>query len=177
MLLACGGGGTSEPPPVYPIAPEEPSGPAHARGSESASVNVGSAGGTLELSNGARLEISEGALDQSTSVVFALGARTRAFDQNENQRTIGPMLVVQPSLVAGPDGRFIVSIPFTSIPDGFTERDLAVAVEVVAEEQRALEMGGVQTRWQNQAASRSGNRLTAELRQLDGLRLQFLVSR
>jgi hypothetical protein len=90
---------------------------------------------------------------------------------------VGPTLTIQPALVAAPGTRITVSVPFAQMPAGFSEEDIAVAVEVVDDNQRALQMGGVQTRWHNFPASITGRRMVAELTELDGLRLQFLASR
>lgn len=155
-------------------APVQAPQPQHARGSSSASATFTSQGGSLRLSNGARLDVPTGAFDQPTEIVFAVGAATQAFANREDDRPIGPTLQIEPAVV--PSVPLLLSASFAGVPSGFSAEHAAIAVEV-ADNQRALSMGGQQTRWQYGAATVEGGRVSAELPQTEGLRIQFLVSR
>ncbi|MCS6799777.1 MAG: hypothetical protein NZ898_14890 [Myxococcota bacterium] len=183
-ITGCGGSPTrrgieseqiAPPPPVESAAPAEP-GRVSRSGDREVRARIGASGGVLELANGARLEIGEGALATSTEVTFALGATTAALQSREDRRPIGPVLLVEPALVAQPGQRFILSIPAAQLPSGFSAEDLALAVEQPAEE-RALGIGGPQTRWTLVTARHEGGRAIAELTELPGMRLGFVVAR
>lgn len=181
-LLACGGGsaeGGSErtTPEARPAAAPKPAGPVHEKGDGVITAEVATPGGTLELRNGAKLEIPEGTLAEPTEVTLGPGAHTKVFEHREGTEPIGPILQVEPSMVAAPGARFELSIPFPrGLPSGYSQDDLALGVEMM-DEQRALQMGGVRTRWQNFPARVQSNRLLGELEELPGMRLQFLVAR
>ncbi len=180
LLAGCGGsqassttgGGLEEaeaPPP-------RPAGPASARGDSEARATVGRAGGTLTLSNGARLEIPEGALAEEIEVVFKNGAEGQAFGDRERQRAVGPMLAVEPSL-RSEGAPFVVSIPQQPVPNGWATEDLAFAMEEVHDEQRAIDTLGTVTRWQFYPCAQEGGRLVARTTGLMGHRVQFGVAR
>jgi hypothetical protein len=144
------------------------------RGHDKLTVEIGSAGGTLELDNGARLEIPAGALSETVEVTFSSGARTTAFSNKEHERPLGPTLAIAPELVLSSPA--IVSVPAHDIPEGFAEADLALGLEQLGS-QRAVEMQGTQTRWDYFPAASQAGRAVAELAQVPGFRLQFLVSK
>ncbi|MBX3272565.1 MAG: hypothetical protein KF729_20060 [Sandaracinaceae bacterium] len=178
LLYACGGtqtqsttgGGLEEAPP--PRA----AGPANARGDTEARATVGRAGGTFSLANGARLEIPSGALARDLEVSFGVGADGQAFGDREHQRAVGPMLNVEPALDSeGPP--FVLSIPQLPIPNGWSDSDLAFAMEEVHDEQRAIDTLGTVTRWQFYSASVEGGRIVARTTGLMGHRVQFGVAR
>ena len=148
--------------------------PVHKRGGEKLTVEVGSAGGTLELDNGARLEIPAGALSETVQITFAAGARTTAFSNKEHERPVGPTLEIAPELALSAPAR--VSVPARDIPEGFAETDFALGLEQLGS-QRAVEMQGTQTRWDYFPAAAQAGRAVAELAQVPGFRLQFLVSK
>ena len=175
--VGCGGAAAAEP--TLPVMADEPiaSGPVHARGDSSVSARVGSQGGALELTNGARLEIPAGALTEEIEVVFAHGASTQVFSGQDHERPVGPTLAVSPAMVAAPDHHFVVSVPINLLPDGFGNDDLGLAAEVVDEDQRDLHLGGTQTRWEYGPAHAATGRAIAEIETLGGQRLQFVVSR
>jgi len=154
-----------------------PTGPVNERGDDSAVATVGPAGGTLSLSNGALLEVPQGALAEPVEIIFGRGTQTQAFSNREDERTIGPTLIIQPAVVAEPGTRIRISAPLVSIPGGFSESDLALAVEEADDSQRSDVMGTTTTRWQYADASVSGGRMRAELESLGGFRVQFVVSR
>ena len=179
-LVACGGsqaesttgGGLAEaerPPP-------RPAGPVSATGDSEATATVGRAGGTLSLTNGARLEIPRGALSQPTEVTLSHGAEGQAFGDREAQRPLGPMLNIEPALYSdGPP--FVVSIPEQPIPNGWSSEDLAFAMEEISSEQRAIDVLGTVTRWQFYNTSVEGGRIRARTTGLQGQRMQFGVAR
>lgn len=178
LLSACGGSAASAPPPgaapTAVVAPSERSHPVHKRGGQKLIVEVGKAGGTLELDNGARLEIPAGALDATVQITFSEGARTTAFSNREYERPVGPTLEIAPELDLRQPVR--VSIPAVRFPEGFGAEHLALGLELLGE-QRAVEMHGVQTRWDYFPASAQAGRAVAELPQVPGFRLQFIVSK
>lgn len=175
-LAACGGGSGSTANETTPVttAPAPIPQAQHARGAREASATFTSLGGSLSLSNGARLEIPAGAFDQPTEVVFSVGADTQAFSNREDDRPIGPTLQIAPPLT--PAVALVLSASFAGTPSGFSAEHAAIAIEE-SDNQRALSMGGQQTRWQYGAATIEGNRVSAQLAQVEGLRIQFLVSR
>ena len=137
---------------------------------------VGSPGGTLSLSNGARAEFSPGALSETTQVHFSLGTQTQAFNNRDYEKPVGPTLHLQPGMVLA-GGSVTVSIPAAPIPSGFNEEQLTLALEIPAEEQRSEVMGSTQTTWSYVAAHSANGRFTADLTEaVPGMRLQFLVS-
>jgi hypothetical protein len=149
--------------------------PVHKRGGDKLIAEVGTAGGTLELDNGARLEIPKGALNEPIEITFSRGGHTTAFSNHEWERPLGPTLEIAPPLPLGTPVK--VSVPMAQLPEGFSEDDLALGLEVVADEQRAVQMHGVQTRWDYLPAQNASGRATAQLDSVPGYRLQFVVSK
>lgn len=160
-------------------ASSTPVGAAHARGDERVATRVGPAGGTLELGNGVRLEIPAGALAQPIEVVLQRAPSTEAFNNREDERTAGPTFTVSPQLLSANGSKFTVSVPMTSMPDGFEQTDVAVAYERPARVQRGLseELGSTQTRWEHAGAAVRSGRMIAELGEMAGFRVQFVFSR
>ena len=175
LLMACGAPQeqtrATEPPPA-----PAPVGPANASGAESATARVGRVGGTFTLGSGARLEIPSGAITEEVEVTMSVGAEGQAFGDAERQRPLGPMFAVTPRLVAE-QGALRVSVPRQTIPSGFSEDDLAFAMEEVDDEQRAIDVLGTQTRWQFYRVTVEGQRFVAEVGGLPGHRLRFGVAR
>ncbi len=169
-VASTSGGGLEEAPP--PAA----TGPVNARGSTEATGTVGRAGGTFALANGGRLEIPSGAIASATDVRFANGADGQAFGDRENQRPLGPMLNVEPA-IRSEGGDLRVSIPQQPIPNGWSEDDLAFAMEEVADQQRAMDVLGTVTRWQFYRARVENGRFVAEVPGVPGHRVQFGVAR
>jgi hypothetical protein len=147
----------------------------HKRGSNKLVVMVGPAGGTLELDNGARLVIPAGALAEPVEVTFAEGARTTAFSNHDYEHAFGPTLdvVVEGDL----QSPVSVSLPDNKLPSGFTEKDLAIGVEVPSSTQRAVQGQGTATRWDYLTAKAEAGRAVAQLAQVPGYRVQFIVSK
>jgi hypothetical protein len=146
----------------------------HKRGDKKLIAEIGPPGGTLELANGARLTIPLGALSETVEITFAEGARTTAFANHEYERVIGPTLEIGPE--ASLSGPVTVSVPLSTIPEGFGEKDLTLGMEVPSDTQR-LEMQGVQTRWDYLPAQSQSGRAVAEITAVPGYRVQFLVSK
>lgn len=173
-LAACGGGaqarreGTSvaaRPPPLVPV---------HASGEAEVRARVGRAGGTLELGNGARLEIPAGALGEEIEIDFSVGSPAREAWDDETKRALGPVLEVEPPIQSSGDP-FVVSCPAMSIPEGWAPGDLALGHE---EEAGDTHLGGATlTRWQMWPARIEASRFVAEMPELGGHRIQFGVSR
>ena len=180
LAVACGGSTASKPPPhraaqTSPIEHSEPSSPVHKRGSDKLIVEVGRAGGTLELDNGARLEIPQGALSEPVEITFSRGNHTTAFSNHEWERPLGPTLEIAPAIGLGSPVK--VSVPMAVLPEGFSEEDLALGLEVPSDKQRAVEMTGTQTRWDYLPAANAKGRATAQLDSVPGYRLQSVVSK
>ncbi len=146
----------------------------HKRGGEKLVVEVGRAGGTLELGNGARLEIPAGALSETVEMAFSEGTHTTAFSNHDYERPVGPIVEIGPTLALNRPLK--LSVPLSRLPEGFEEKDLTLAAEVVADKQRAVQMHGVQTRWDYLPASSDAGRAVAELNEVPGYRMQFVVS-
>jgi len=164
-----GGGGTSDPV-------DEVTGPVVQSGDRNVTANVGGPGGTLSLTNGARVEFPAGALSESYEVHFSVGTQTHAFNNRDYEKPVGPTIHLQPAMALS-GGSVSVSIPMSPIPSGFTEDDLTLAMEIPAAQQRSSAMGSTQTTWMHIPASSQNGRFVAEIsREVPGMRLQFTVS-
>jgi hypothetical protein len=180
LLVGCASAAPKAAPttPLPPEAAEESRSSlaaVHERGGEKLTVDVGDEGGTLELDNGARLEIPRGALTEVTEVTFSRGTKTTAFSNHEWERPLGPTLEVSPGVPLGTPVR--ISVPVSNLPEGFSPEDLALGLEVAADQQRGAEMTGTVTHWSYIPATSTSGRFVAELDQLPGYRLQFVVSK
>jgi hypothetical protein len=180
-LAACGGSSSSGARTTS-YSGEESSGggggevtsEVHKRGSKKLIAEVGPPGGTLELDNGARLTIPSGALSETVEFTFSEGARTTAFANHEYERAIGPTLEIAPG--AALSSPVQVSVPISTLPEGFREEHLTLGLEVPSQAQR-LESQNVQTRWDYLPASSQSGRAVASLTEVPGFRVQFLVSK
>ncbi len=179
LLSACGGRApapTYYTPPPTPVASGDEDPPeVHKRGAQKLIVAVGRKGGTLELDNGARLEIPAGALSEAVEVTLSEGARTTAFSNEEYERPVGPTLEIAPAFAVQSPVR--VSIPLNKIPDGFSASDVALGLEVPSSTHRGIQGQAVQTRWDYLSASAQSGRAIAELTEIPGYRVQFVVSK
>jgi len=175
--FGCGGGSAVAPPLPTPEAPPSAGEVAvHRRGEDKLIVEVGPAGGTLELADGARVEIPAGALAEPVQITFAHGAHTTAFENREGEKALGTPLDLTPSVKAS--APLVVSIPLASLPEGYSDEDLALATEVLAEEQRDYQASaGLRTRWDYIQAKHAEGRAKAELLPVPGYRVQFVLSR
>jgi hypothetical protein len=176
LLSACGGGTQStvlESTPREEISAPPPPTPVHARGDREVRVRVGRAGGTLELANGARLEIPEEAIASEVEISFRVAPPAREAWDDETKRALGPSLEIEPAIRAQ-SGQFRISCPASPIPPGFDREDLALGTE---EEAGATLGGATMTRWQMWPARVEGNRFVADMPAFPGQRVQFGVSR
>jgi ZU5 domain len=180
VCAACGG--SSTPAPQSAVQDAESSGgvsgevtsEVHKRGSKKLIAEIGPPGGTLELDNGARLTIPSGALSETVEFTFSEGSRTTAFSNHEYERAIGPTLEIAPG--AALSSPVQVSVPITTLPEGFREEHLTLGLEVPSSAQR-LESQNVQTRWDYLPAESKSGRAVASLSEVPGFRVQFLVSK
>jgi hypothetical protein len=171
---ACGGAASSSPAASETTVAAEPAHAVSARGDREVHARVGRAGGTLELGNGARLEIPEGALTEDVELVLHIGSPAREAWDDETKRALGPVIEIRPA-IASSGGEFRISCPSEPIPSGFQPADLALGHE---EDAGATHLGGATaTRWQMWPARIEGGRFVAAMPTLAGHRLQFGVSR
>jgi hypothetical protein len=159
-----GGGGTVDQNPVFQT------------GDRVVSAELGQPGGTLSLGNGARAEFPAGAVGETVEVHFSTEAQTQAFNNRDYEKPVGPTLQLQPGIRLA-SGTVAISIPATSIPSGFTDEQLMLAVEIPADVQRSSVMGSTQTTWTYIAARSESGRFMADMPDaVPGMRLQFIVS-
>jgi len=173
-LAGCGGG--DGPPPESAATADVPSGPTVARGNRRVQGTVGPDGGTLTLEGGAELVIPAGALSEPTEITMTAVDPSEAIQMHRNQEGVGPSLLIVPAMrsAAGP---FELSVPFLTLPSGYSRDDLALATEEIQEVQRAMGMGGTQTRWVMNPAAIEGDEVVGTLQELSGHRVQFVVAR
>jgi hypothetical protein len=150
-----------------------PNSSVHKTGSGSVSALLGSPGGTLELSGGARVQIPPGAVEGGEDFVLKEAPKTTAFFNSEHERPVGNPFIFSPGVEA-PEGRSIeVSIPLAGYPEGWGEVSIAYEYPVGA-------MVGAEdaehTKWQYENAKLSGGRAVAQLPALNGYRLQFVLT-
>lgn len=180
LALAACGGGTSQAHTTTAEAdsppPPPPASAAHARGDSAVSARVGRMGGSLELANGARLEIDPNVLTEEVEITMTATTGAHVFDTSEYQTPLGPLVEIQPAVTPSQSRSIHYSVPFMRIPEGYPESDLALAVEEEGS-QREHFVSATQTRWQMYPARHVGDRFTSDLDALAGHRLQFGVSR
>lgn len=180
LATAACGGGTAETSSTGagagPIADPGPvnSGPVIQSGDRMVAAEIGSAGGTLSLTNGSRVEIPRGALSETIEVHLSVGTQTQAFNNRDYEKPLGPTIHLQPTMQTS--APVVISIPVANIPREFTGGELTLAVEVAAAGQRAGVMGATQTTWSHVEARTENGRFVADLPDVPGMRLQFLVA-
>jgi hypothetical protein len=185
FVLALAGCGGSAPSPDEPGASEGdttsssggeapgPTGVVNKSGSSSVAARIGSAGGSLTLSSGPKVEIPPGTIEGSEEVVLKEAQNTTAFFNQESERPVGPTFTVSPDLQA-PEGSTIkVSIPLAAYPEGYG--DVAIAYEYLVGNRVGAE-DSEHTKWQYESARLTGGRAVAELPAVNGYRLQFVLS-
>jgi hypothetical protein len=178
-LAACGGGAAHARPTTTETtttAAPPPAAAAHARGDRSVTARVGRMGGSLELGNGARVEIDPNVLSSDVEITMSIGEGAHVFDTSEYQTPLGPLIEITPAVTPSLTRSIHYSVPFVRIPDGYPESDLALAVEEEGA-QREHFVTATQTRWQMYSARHVGDRFVSDLDALAGHRLQFGVSR
>ena len=170
VVAGCGG---APPPPPRTAEEAPPPAPVHARGDTSVTARVGPAGGSLELANGARFEIPEGALAEETEIDLHL-APAPHWDL-ATKRPLGPVMEILPDLAAAGGTHFRISCPSEPIPDGWQAEDLGLGFE---EDVGSRHLGtATATRWQMLRARQEGNRFVADIPSVGGHRLLFGVAR
>jgi hypothetical protein len=178
-LAACGGGTSQTHTTVAETettsATPPPAQTAHARGERSVTARIGRLGGSLELANGARLEIDPNVLTDDVEITMTAGETAHVFT-SENQAPLGPLVDVEPAVTPSLSHSIHFSVPFARIPEGYPESDLALAVEEEGS-QREHFVSATATRWQMYPARHAGDRFVSDLDALAGHRLQFGVSR
>lgn len=175
----CGGASTQAAPTV-PAAlppPPTPSGPVHARGGGDVTAVVGNEGGELTLSNGFTLTIPEGALVEPVEITMRVATDSAAFRNREDEQAIGQSVRISPDLTATQGKMFTLEVPFTSLPNGFSASDAAIAVERPVHEREGVMDSLVSTRWDHLQARVANGHMSAEVDRLEGFRVQFVVSR
>jgi hypothetical protein len=150
-----------------------PRGAVHKSGGDSASATMGPAGGTLSIASGAKVEIPPGTLSEAQEVVLTLTKGTTAFFNEEHEKPVGPTFEVSPAMSA-PEGQAIrVSIPLASYPEGWGEVSLGYEYPEGA---RVGAEDSEHTKWQYENAKLTGGRAVAELSEVAGYRLQFVLT-
>jgi hypothetical protein len=182
IVLACigGCGGSQAAAPAANSATEAQqqtqlaARPVNKRGSGSVSAKFGTAGGSLELDEGPRVLVPAGSVaDGDLDFVLRVAQKTTAFSNKESERALGPTFSFSPP-AAAPDGDAIeISFPLASLPDGWG--DPAIAYETSEGEVVGAE-DSTRTRWQYERARVSDGRVVAQLPQVTGLRMQFVLT-
>jgi hypothetical protein len=173
-LIGCGGSQASAPAAntaneVQPGTALAPRNPVNKRGSGSVSAKLGPGGGTLELDEGPRVDVPAGAVTEGQDFVLKLAQKTTAFFNKESERPLGPTFSFAPDL----NSAIKVSFPLASLPDGWG--DPSIAYEVSEGEIMGSE-DSTRTKWQYERARVSGGRVMADLPEVTGLRMQFVLS-
>lgn len=181
MVVGCGGS-ASESSGVDTTsngASNAPTGPVVKSGSDSVTALMGPAGGRLDLANGARIEIPAGAIEDALEIVFKDAPKTTVFKDEDVQgnRPVGPIVLATPELYAPEGSYFVISIPFSSMPEGYDQSSLLLAYETPSNQQRNFAEDTTMTIWNYEQASISNGRAVAKLASLPGMRFQFILSR
>lgn len=176
FALGCAGGAEQQPPPQQAKNAKKPQ-PKRVRAQKRFNGKVGPAGATISLANGAKLRIPPKALGQTRSILFGVAPESRGLRNRAGVSLVGPMLQIQPGFVTSPGKKVVVSVPLKRVPSGYEKKDLAFAIEQRAEEQRAMQMGGVRTVWRYHKAFLRGGRLRGKLRRVHGMRVRFVATR
>lgn len=147
--------------------------PVRKTGSGSVSATLGPAGGVLELTGGARVEIPAGAVQESQDFVLKEAAKTTAFGNSEHERPVGNPFIFSPDVEAPEGSSITVSIPVSNVPEGWGKP--SIAYEYFAGEMVGAE-DAEHTKWQYEDAELTGGRAVAKLPALNGYRLQFVMT-
>ena len=181
-MIACGGGtaavGSSENGDSASTTSAAPGAPVNKSGGDEVTARMGPPGGRLELSNGARIEIPPGCIDEATDIVLKVAPPTSAFKDADvrGDKPVGPLVLVSPAVYAPEGKNIVVSIPFGGIPEGYSEKGLYLAHEEESQQQRQFAEDTVVTTWDYAHARVVNGRAVAELPALSGMRLQFILS-
>ena len=181
-MTACGGfikkSSSSQPGDAARAAGKGSAAPVNRSGGTEVIAKMGRGGGRLELANGARIEIPPGSIAETKEVIFKNAPRTTAFKDADvrGENPVGPIVLLSPAIYAPEGTSIVVSIPFSGIPEGFTEKGLFLAHEEVSKLQRQFAEDTTVTTWNYTQAKMIGGRAVAELPALSGMRLQFILS-
>lgn len=176
FAAGCAGSAEQQPAPAQAKKAKKPQ-PKRLRAQKRFSGKVGPAGATISLAAGAKLRIPPKALGRSRSILFGVAPESRGLRDRAGVTLVGPTLQLQPAFVTSPGKKVIVSVPLRRAPSGYEKEDLAFAVEQRAQDQRAMQMGGVRTVWRYHEASLRGGRLRGRLRKVHGMRIRFVATR
>lgn len=143
------------------------------QGSGSVAAVIGRPGGTLELSQGPRVEIPAGAVEGGQEFVLKVAQKTTVFGNKESEKAVGPTFSFAPGLNAPDGASIIVSFPLGTVPEGWGEPSIAYEVD-----EGAIGHGedSTRTKWQYENASLQGGRIVAKMPGLTGLRMQFVLT-
>jgi hypothetical protein len=174
LMVGCGGSQASAPAAntaneVQPGTSLAPRNPVTKRGSGTVSAKLGPSGGTLELDEGPRVDVPAGAVTEGQDFVLKLAQKTTAFFNKESERPLGPTFSFAPDLASA----IKVSFPLASLPDGWGDPSIAYEIsdgEILGSED------STRTKWQYERARVSGGRVMADLPEVTGLRMQFVLS-
>jgi hypothetical protein len=182
LVLGCAGASSNAPGTAKTSADSDskseegyavPNSMVNERGSGSVSARIGPPGGSLELTDGPRVEIPPGAVEGSEEFVLKTAPLTTAFLNQESEKPLGPTFVFSPGVEA-PSGRTItISFPLSSYPDGWG--DVALAYEYPTGD-RAYAEDSQHTKWQYEAGKLQGGRAVVQLPAVNGMRLQFTLT-
>jgi hypothetical protein len=178
VMVGCGGSQASAPGAntaneVQPGTQLAPRTPVSKRGSGTVSAKLGPGGGTLELDEGPRVDVPAGAVTEGQDFVLKIAQKTTAFFNKEDQKPLGPTFSFAPDLDAPAGESIKISFPLASVPDGWGDPSIAYEVDegkIVGSED------STRTQWQYERAQMSGGRVVAQLPQVTGLRMQFVLS-
>ena len=135
--------------PLRPSRPNQsPPSPVHLRGDRTAEGEVGPAGGSLSLTNGARLEIPEDALDEEVVIAFSVTSATQAYANRDDIQLVGPSVMAIPPLNAADGAQFTVSVPIPNLPRDLPDEAVQLAVEMTDAHQRVGSSATTQTHWE-----------------------------
>ncbi|MCA9602477.1 MAG: hypothetical protein R3A78_06505 [Polyangiales bacterium] len=167
--------GIDAAPKASASPPEPPAAHVDAMGNAQAQTVVGPAGATLHLTNGMSLDIPSGAVTTPVEVTMVAGESSQLLNSGSRQ-TVSPSVEVRPAIAANAGTTFEISAPLVALPRGYSDEDLALAVER-PDEHRVLDRGPMRTLWQNYPVERKGGRIVAHVDTLHGLRVVFVVTR
>lgn len=178
LVVGCGGPQAAAPAATTaneakPGAFAASSSPVNKRGSGSVTAKIGPGGGSLELDEGPRVQVPAGAVPEGQDFVLKVAQKTTAFFNKESERPLGPTFIFSPELEAPSGDSIKVSFPLASLPEGWG--DPAIAYEVAEGEVVGGE-DSTRTKWQYERAAMSGGRVVASLPNVNGLRLQFVLT-
>lgn len=175
VLVGCASTSTAAPTVAPAPAQVQVDAPPRVRGDSSINADIGASGGSLELTNGFRVQVPQGALDATVNLTLSAVPVSAAIQHATEVEPVSPAVALQPGATLASGKVVTVSFP---APSNAADRraDLALAVETPAENQRGYDGYNTQTRWQMLPVRIEGNRLAADIDAIPGLRIQFVYS-